>query len=157
MADRERKFMKEALKEAEKAFLKSEVPIGAVVVYNDRIIGRGHNQRINHGSAIDHAEMIAIRKANKKLGDWRLDDAEIYVTLEPCPMCAGAIQQARIKKVVFGASDLKSGSLKSLTNLYSVKGYNHYPEVESGVMEEECALILKEFFRQLREKKTKEE
>ena len=149
---REEKYMKEALKEAKKAAEKNEVPIGAVVVMDDKIIGRGYNRRLSGKTAIEHAEINAIRKANIKIGDWRLDGAEIYVTLEPCLMCAGAIQQARIRKVYFGAYEPKSGSLKSITNVYSPKGYNHYPEVYEGILEEECAELMKSFFKEMRNK-----
>ena len=149
---REERYMKEALKEAKKAAEKNEVPIGAVVVMDDKIIGRGYNRRLSGKTAIEHAEINAIRKANKKIGDWRLDGAEIYVTLEPCLMCAGAIQQARIRKVYFGAYEPKSGSLKSITNVYSPEGYNHYPEVHEGLLEEECAELMKSFFKEMRNK-----
>ncbi len=153
---REEKYMREALKEAKKAWEKNEVPIGAVVVMDDKIVGRGHNLRISSKSALAHAELMAIQKANRKTGDWRLDNAEIYVTLEPCPMCAGAILQSRIKKVYYGAKDPKAGSVDSLISLYEVKGYNHHPEVVSGVLEEECSAVLKEFFKQLRNQTKKE-
>ena len=149
---REEKYMKEALKEAKKAAERNEVPIGAFVVMDDKIIGRGYNRRISNKTVIEHAEINAIRKANKKNGDWRLDEAEIYVTLEPCLMCAGAIQQARIRKVYFGAYEPKSGSLKSITNVYAPKGYNHYPEVYEGVLEKECSDLLKSFFKEMRRK-----
>jgi len=147
---REEKYMREALKEARKAYQLNEVPIGAVIVVEDKIIARAHNLRVTKKSSLAHAEILAIQKANKKVGDWRLEDAELYVTLEPCPMCAGAIMQARIKTVCYGTKDPKAGSVDSVQQMYQMKGYNHYPEVKSGILEEECSGILKEFFRELR-------
>lgn len=141
------KFMQQALKEANKAKLKDEVPIGCVIVYQDKIIARAHNTKEYSQQAIDHAEIRAIRKANKKLGSWRLDECTLYVTLEPCPMCAGAIMQSRIKKVVFGASDPKGGSYGSTINMSEVKGLNHYPTIVKGVMEKESEILLKDFFK----------
>lgn len=139
--------MQQALKEANKAKLKDEVPIGCVIVYQDKIIARAHNTKEYSQQAIDHAEIRAIRKANKKLGSWRLDECTLYVTLEPCPMCAGAIMQSRIKKVVFGASDPKGGSYGSTINMSEVKGLNHYPTIVKGVMEKESEILLKDFFK----------
>ena len=146
-------FMEEALKEAKKAYKKGEVPVGCVIVYNNEIIARAHNTRHQNKSAIDHAEMKAIKKANKKLNAWMLDDAVLYVTLEPCLMCAGAIFQSRIKRVVFGAFDKKAGSCshESVIDLFSLP-YNHRPEVWAGIMEKECSEVLTEFFENLREK-----
>ena len=148
-------YMEEAYKQAKKAYLKDEVPIGAVIVYQDKIIARGYNKRVLHQNTEDHAEMVAIRKANKVLGSWRLEDCDIYVTLEPCPMCAGAIQQARMRRVIYGASDLKAGAVGTKFNLYDIKGYNHYPKVTKGVLEEKCSEILTDFFKKLRAKRQK--
>ena len=145
--------MEEAFQQAKLAYQEDEVPIGAVVVKDGKIIGKGHNQRVNKHSALWHAEMVAIDDACNHLGVWNLEDAELYVTLEPCPMCAGACMQARIKKIYYGAKDPKAGSVGSLVNLYSIKGYNHYPEVEGGILEEECASILREYFQEKRKKK----
>ena len=122
--------MKLALKEAQKAFIKDEVPIGAVIVLYGKVIARGYNLRETKQKSTAHAEIVAIEKACKKLGTWRLENCELYVTLEPCPMCAGAILQSRIKKVIYGALDPKGGSIQSVMNMYETKGYNHYPEIE---------------------------
>ena len=149
-------FMRKALAQAEKASKLGEMPIGAVVVRDGKIIARGHNKRENGKNALLHAEIVAIDKACRKLGGWRLPGCEIYVTLEPCPMCAGAIINARVKRVIYGASDPKAGSCGSLANLFEMP-YNHKPEVVSGVLEEECSGILKEFFSKLREKRKKED
>lgn len=139
------KYMKAALKEAQKAYDKDEVPIGAVIVKDGKIIARAHNLRESKQQAEAHAEMLAIQKACKKTGFWRLEDCEMYVTLEPCPMCAGAILQSRIKKVVYGAKDPKGGCIESCMKMYDTKGFNHYPETESGLLQEECSMILKNF------------
>lgn len=144
------KYMKLALKEAKKAYAKDEVPIGAVIVYEGKVIARGYNLRETKQQAEAHAEMIAIQKACKKIGSWRLEKCEIYVTLEPCPMCAGAILQSRIKKVIYGAKDPKGGCIDSCMRMYETKGFNHYPQVESGILEEECSQILKDFFKEKR-------
>lgn len=149
-------YMKEAIKEAMKAEQKDEVPIGAVIVKNGKIIARAHNTRETKQISTHHAEIKCIEKACKKIGFWRLDDCELYVTLEPCPMCAGAIFQSRIKRVIYGASDPKGGSYGSCFNLNEVKGLNHYPEIQSGIMEEDCAQLLKKFFRKKRELKKSE-
>ena len=143
--------MKEALKEAKKAYLKEEVPVGAVVVYNNKIIARGHNVREIKESVLGHAELVAISKASKKIGSWKLEDCDIYVTLEPCPMCSGAIIQSRIKNLYFGAYDQKGGAAGSVLNLYDYK-FNHKVNVVGGIMEEECSTIIKEFFKELRRK-----
>lgn len=143
------KFMKEALKQAKKAQISDEVPIGAVIVYEGNIIARGRNKRESTQNALLHAEIDAINKACKKLKRWRLNDCHIYVTLEPCAMCAGAIINSRISKVIYGASDSKAGSCESLINLFDLP-YNHKPEVVSGVMKEECGKILSDFFKNLR-------
>lgn len=145
-------YMKQALKEARKAEEQGEVPIGAVIVCDGKIIGRGHNKRKAKKRTADHAEMIAIRKANRKIGDWRLDGCDLYVTLEPCSMCAGAIQQARIAHVYYGAADPKAGALGSVYDMYAAKGLNHYPEVTGGILEAECGAILSGFFRELRKR-----
>ena len=144
-------FMKEALIEAKKAFDIGEVPIGAVVVHNGKIIGRGHNRRECDKNALFHAEIIAINEACKNLGGWRLPDSEIYVTLEPCPMCMGAIISARIDKLYFGAFDEKSGACGSVTDLSGV--LPHKVSVTSGVLEEECSSLIKSFFKKLRNSK----
>ena len=147
------KYMRVALKEAFKAQKKDEVPIGAVIVCQDKIIARAHNTRQTKQISTHHAEILCIEKACKKLNSWRLEDCELYVTLEPCPMCAGAIQQARIKKVYFGAYDPKGGFFGSNFNINEVKGLNHYPEVEGGVLKEESAQMLKSFFKMKRERR----
>ncbi len=147
------KFMKEAIKEAKKALLKDEVPIGCVIVHEDKIIARGHNLRESKQQSIAHAEIIAIQKACKKIESWRLENCTLYVTLEPCPMCSGAILQSRIENVVFGAYDPKGGCIESCMNMYKINGFNHYPKTLGGVLEEECSLLLKNFFKEKRKKK----
>jgi len=142
--------MKEALHQAKKAQLIGEVPIGCVIVYQDRIIGRGYNRRMKDKTALAHAEITAIRKANKIIGDWRLDDCEIYITLEPCPMCAGAIVQSRIADVYIGAMNPKAGCAGSILNLLEEQRFNHRCRVRTGILEEECSELLVSFFRQLR-------
>ncbi|MDE6251672.1 MAG: tRNA adenosine(34) deaminase TadA [Lachnospiraceae bacterium] len=149
------KYMKEAIKQAKKAYAIGEVPIGCVIVYNDKIIARGYNRRTTDKNTLSHAELNAIRKASKKLGDWRLDDCEMYITLEPCQMCAGAIVQARIKKVYIGCMNPKAGCAGSILNLLQVQQFNHQVEMEKGILEEECSSIIKKFFRELRELKQK--
>lgn len=146
------KFMKEALKQAKKAASIGEAPIGAVIVRNGEIIARGYNKRETKKNALLHAEIIAIDRACKKLGGWRLPNCEIYVTLEPCPMCSGAIINSRIEKVFFGAYDKKSGCCGSATSLFEAGIFNHRPEIVGGIMESECAEILKIFFSSLRKK-----
>ena len=145
--------MKEALKEAKKAELIDEVPIGCVIVKDDKIIARGHNQRETNQSPIGHAEIIAINKASKKLKSWRLEGCDIYVTLEPCIMCSGAIIQSRISKVYYGAFDPKGGALGSSINVLEAKSINHHPEVISGVMQEECSKIITNYFKAKRQSK----
>ena len=147
------KFMDEALKQAEKALKKQEVPIGAVVVKDGKIISTGFNCRERKQNAIKHAEIIAIEKACKKLKSWRLEDCDMYVTLEPCPMCAGAIINARIKNLYFGALEPKSGAAGSKLNLFSDYKFNHSVNVVSGVLEDECVTLLKDFFKMLRNRK----
>lgn len=146
------KYMREALLLAAEAARQGEVPVGAVVVRGDEIVGRGYNRREGAKNALAHAELEAIDDACKRLGGWRLWQCDIYVTLEPCPMCAGAIINSRIQNVYYGAEDPKAGSAGSLTNLFDMQ-YNHRPSVVSGVLEEECAHILSDFFKKLREKK----
>ena len=148
----DRYWMKKALAQAQLAASKDEVPIGCVIVYKDKILSRAYNQREKKQSSLAHAEILAIEKACKKLGSWRLEDCTLYVTLEPCPMCTGAIIQSRIPRVVFGAYDPKGGCMGSCTNLLEVKGFNHYPTIEGGILQEECASLLKAFFRQKRKK-----
>lgn len=143
------RFMEEALKLAAEAAEDGEVPVGCVIVRHGEIVGRGRNRRETGKTALGHAELDAIADACAKLGGWRLWDCTLYVTLEPCPMCAGAIINARIPRVVYGASDKKAGSCGSVCNLFSMN-YNHHPQVVSGVMEEECAALLKDFFEKLR-------
>ena len=145
-------FMEEALRLARDAAAEGEVPVGAVIVLGDEIVGRGRNRREKDKNALAHAELEAIDEACKKLGGWRLWQCDMYVTLEPCPMCTGAIINSRIKRLVFGASDHKAGSCGSVVNLFDLP-YNHKPEMISGFMQEECSQILTEFFRELRKKK----
>ena len=152
--NRDEKFMKEALEEAKKAALRNEVPIGAVIVYNDDIIARGSNIREESETTLSHAELVAIEQANKVVGSWRLEDCTLCVTLEPCVMCAGAIVQSRIKRVVYGAIDPKGGCAGTLMNLLNESRFNHQVEVTSGVLEENCRVLLQDFFKQLRKKKT---
>ena len=146
-------FMREALKEAKKAYLKNEVPVGAVIVKNNEIIARGHNVKETKKDTTKHAEIIAIQKASKKLEAWRLENCTMYVTLEPCAMCTGAMIQARLKKVVIGTMDEKTGACGSVLNLLEDYKFNHVVEIEKGVMETECKKILQQFFKELREKK----
>lgn len=145
------KFMDAALKEAEKAFEKNEVPVGCVIVKDNKIIARAHNQRHSKNSVLGHAELIAIEKANKKLKTWILEGCTIYVTLEPCPMCAGAILQSRMDKVIFGAYEPKFGACGSIVNLLAEEKFNHTVEIEGGVMEDQCKTLLKNFFQILRQ------
>lgn len=147
------KYMKEAIRQANKALKLDEVPIGCVIVYGGKIIGRGYNRRNTDKSTLAHAEIIAIKKASKALGDWRLEECTMYVTLEPCQMCAGAIVQARIPKVVIGSMNPKAGCCGSILNLLEEERFNHQVEVERGVLEEECSAMLTNFFRELRKKK----
>lgn len=147
------KFMKEALKQAEKAYAIEEVPIGCVIVYEGQVIARGYNRRNIDKNTLSHAELIATRKASKKLGDWRLEGCTMYVTLEPCQMCAGAIVQSRMTKVVIGSMNPKAGCAGSVLNLLEMKEFNHRVDVTRGVLEEECSQMLKDFFKELRLKK----
>ena len=150
------KFMKEALKEAKKAYEKLEVPIGAVIVKDGRIIARGHNKKESKQDTTMHAEIIAIKRASRKIKNWRLNDCELYVTLEPCPMCAGAIVNARFKKIYIGAMDEKNGACGSVSNILEEYKQNFKVESEVGINHELCQKILKDFFRELREAKNKE-
>ncbi|MBQ3504001.1 MAG: tRNA adenosine(34) deaminase TadA [Oscillospiraceae bacterium] len=145
----ERQFMEEALSLAREAAAVGEVPVGCVIVRNGKIVGRGRNRREVDKSALAHAEIEAIAEACRNLGGWRLWECTLYVTLEPCPMCAGAIINARIPRVVYGTDDSKCGAARSVCSLFDL-GFNHHPQVESGLMEEECAALLTDFFRQLR-------
>lgn len=144
------KYMKQAIREAKKAYALGEVPIGCVIVYEGRIIGRGYNRRNTDKNTLSHAEITAIRKASKKVGDWRLEGCTLYVTLEPCQMCAGAIVQARIDEVVMGSMNPKAGCGGSVLNLLEMPEFNHQVKVTRGIMEEECSRMLTEFFRELR-------
>ena len=143
--------MKLAIKQAKKAAMLDEVPIGCIIVYNGKIIGRGYNRRNTDKNTLSHAELNAIRKASKKLGDWRLEGCTMYVTLEPCPMCAGAIVQARIPKVVIGCMNPKAGCAGSVLDMLHEDGFNHQVETEVGLLGEECSQMLKDFFKALRE------
>ena len=144
------KYMKEALKLAKKAYALGEVPIGCVIVYEDKIIGRGYNRRNTDKNTLAHAEITAINRASKKMGDWRLEDCTLYVTLEPCQMCAGAIVQSRITNVVMGCMNPKAGCGGSILNILEMPEFNHQVNVTRGVLEEECSQILQDFFKELR-------
>ena len=146
------KYMREAIKQARKAAKIDEVPIGCVIVYDDKIIARGYNRRNTDKSTLAHAETIAIRKAAKVIGDWRLEDCTMYITLEPCPMCAGAIVQARIPRVVVGAMNPKAGCAGSVINLLQMDGFNHKAELTSGVLVDECRTMLQDFFKEMRKR-----
>ena len=149
MLREQERYMKEALALAREAAAAGEVPVGCVIVREGEIAGRGRNRREEKQATASHAEMEAIAQANAALGTWRLDDCELYVTLEPCPMCAGAILNARIPRVVYGASDSKCGAVRSVCGLFDM-AFNHHPQVITGVLEEECAALLTEFFQKLR-------
>ena len=146
------KYMKEAIRQAKKAYALGEVPIGCVIVYQDKIIGRGYNRRNTDKNTLSHAEITAINKASKRIGDWRLEDCTLYVTLEPCQMCSGAIVQARITRVVMGAMNPKAGCGGSILNILEMPQFNHQVQVERGVLGEECTELLTTFFRELRER-----
>ena len=148
-------YMKAAIKQAKKAEALGEVPIGCVIEYEGKIIARGYNRRMIDKTVLAHAEIAAIRKACKKIGDWRLEGCTMYVTLEPCPMCAGAIVQARIPKVVIGCMNPKAGCAGSVLDMLHEPGFNHQVEVENGILESECSHMLTEFFKNLRKKKEK--
>lgn len=157
MKDTDEKYMKEALKQAKKAYALEETPIGCVIVHEGKIISRGYNRRNTDKNPLAHAEITAIRKASKKLGDWRLEGCTLYVTLEPCQMCAGAIIQSRMDRVVIGCMNPKAGCAGSVLNLLQVDRFNHQADVTRGVLEEKCSELMKSFFRELREKKKKKE
>lgn len=144
------KYMKEALKQAQKAYDLGEVPIGCVIVYQGKIIGRGYNRRNTDKNSLAHAEITAINKASKKMGDWRLEDCTLYVTLEPCQMCAGAIVQARITEVVMGSMNPKAGCAGSILNILEEPAFNHQVKITRGILEEECSKLLTTFFKELR-------
>jgi len=152
----DRLFMKQALEEAQQAALLGEVPIGAVLVYEGKIIARAHNLRETTQNATTHAELLVIQEACKKIGSWRLEDTTLYVTLEPCPMCAGAILQSRVPRVVYGARDQKAGCVDSLYHLLNDERFNHECDVTEGILAEECGQILTDFFKALRERKKAE-
>ena len=147
------KYMKEAIRQAKKAYRLDETPIGCVIVHEGKLIGRGYNRRNTNKSPLAHAEITAIKKASKKLGDWRLEECTLYVTLEPCQMCAGAIIQSRVTRVVVGCMNPKAGCAGSVLNLLDVKAFNHQAELTTGVLEEECSALMTGFFRELRERK----
>ncbi|MGN0414118.1 MAG: tRNA adenosine(34) deaminase TadA [Agathobacter sp.] len=147
------KFMKAALAQAKKAYALDEVPIGCVIVQNNKIIARGYNRRNTDKNTLAHAELTAIKKASKKTGDWRLEDCTLYVTLEPCQMCAGAIVQSRMQRVVIASMNAKAGCAGSVLNLLQMKEFNHQVEITRGVLEEECSATLSGFFRELRSRK----
>ena len=149
------KFMKEALKQAKKAYVIDEVPIGCVIVQNGKIIARGYNRRNIDKNTLAHAELSAIRKASKKTGDWRLEDCDLYVTLEPCQMCGGAIVQSRMRRVIIGSMNPKAGCAGSVLNLLQMQQFNHQVEITRGVLEETCSSMLSAFFRELRQRKKK--
>ena len=150
------KYMKQAIREARKAYALGEVPIGCVIVNEGKIIGRGYNRRNTDKSTLAHAEITAINKASKKVGDWRLEGCTLYVTLEPCQMCAGAIVQARIDEVVMGSMNPKAGCGGSVLNLLEMPEFNHQVRVTRGVLEEECSLLLTQFFKELRVRNKRE-
>ena len=150
------KYMRAAIRQAKKAYGLGEVPIGCVIVYEGKIIGRGYNRRNTDKNTLAHAEITAINKASKKVGDWRLDGCTLYVTLEPCQMCAGAIVQARIDEVVMGSMNPKAGCGCSVLNLLEIPDFNHHVSVTRGVLEEECSLLLTQFFKELRVRNKRE-
>ena len=159
ISDEDRKmyeaYMAKAIKLAQKAYVQGDVPIGCVIVKDDKVIARGYNKRNLKKTTLAHAELLAIEQASKKLGDWRLEDCTMYVTLEPCQMCAGAIVQARIQKVVIGCMNKKAGCAGSVLNLLEMPEFNHQVELTTGVMEEECSQMMKSFFKELREARKK--
>lgn len=152
---KEEKYMKEAIRQARKAWKLNEVPIGCVIVREDRIIARGYNRRNTDKNTLAHAELLAIRKASRAVGDWRLEDCTMYITLEPCQMCAGAIVQARIPRVVIGSRNPKAGCAGSILNLLDIPAFNHQAELTEGVLGEECSALMTDFFRELRERRKK--
>ncbi|WP_251555364.1 tRNA adenosine(34) deaminase TadA [Neobacillus muris] len=156
MSNLDELFMKEAIKEANKAEQINEVPIGAVIVHDGKMIARAHNLRETEQNSLAHAELLAIEQACRELGSWRLENTTLYVTLEPCPMCAGAIMLSRVERVVYGAKDPKGGCAGTLMNLLDDPRFNHQSIVDSGVLEEECGQLLSDFFRKLRQRKKQE-
>ncbi len=154
--DENKKYMKQALTLAKKAYANGDVPIGCVIVHDGKVIARGYNRRNKDKTTLAHAEILAIKKASKALCDWRLEECTMYVTLEPCQMCAGAIVQARIPKVVIGCMNPKAGCAGSILNLFDIDKFNHKVETIQGVMEEECSLLMKNFFSELRQAKKEE-
>ena len=151
--NQDEKFMKAAIRQAKKAAKMDETPIGCVIVYEGTIIARGYNRRNTDKNTLAHAELSAIRKASKKIGDWRLEGCTMYVTLEPCQMCAGAIVQARMDKVVIGSMNPKAGCAGSILNLLQIPAFNHQVELETGILEAECSTLLSDFFKTLRQRK----
>ena len=151
----DQRFMREAIRQAKKALALGDVPIGCVIEYEGKIIGRGYNRRMADKTVLAHAELIAIKKACRKMGDWRLEDCTMYVTLEPCPMCAGAIVQARIPRIAVGCMNPKAGCAGSVLDMLHVPGFNHQAEVAEGVLEQECSKLMSDFFQNLRERKKK--
>ena len=147
------KYMREAIRQAKKAWALDEVPIGCVIVFDGKIIARGYNRRNTDRNTLSHAELNAIKKASKKLGDWRLEGCTMYVTLEPCQMCAGAIVQARIDEVVIGSMNPKAGCAGSVLNLLDIPQFNHQVKITRGILQEECSALLSDFFRELRKRK----
>lgn len=150
------KYMKEAIKQAKKAYRLWEVPIGCVIVYEDKIIARAYNRRNTDKSTLAHAEITAIKRAAKVMGDWRLEGCTMYVTLEPCQMCAGALVQSRITKVVIGSMNPKAGCAGSILDMFQMEQFNHQIETEKGILKEECSGMLSSFFKELRKKKKEE-
>lgn len=157
MLTTDEKYMKQAVRQAKRAYAIGETPIGCVIVYQDKIIGRGYNRRTIDKNTLAHAELIAIRKASKKIGDWRLEGCTMYVTLEPCQMCSGAIVQSRMTRVVVGCMNPKAGCAGSVLNLLQMKEFNHQAELTIGVLEEECSQMMSSFFKELRESKKKKQ
>ena len=155
--DEDERYMRQAIKLAKKAAANGDVPIGCVIVYEGKIIARGYNRRNVDKTTLAHAEIIAIKKASKVIGDWRLEDCTIYITLEPCQMCAGAIVQARIPRCVIGCMNPKAGCAGSVLNILDIKDFNHQVEIKKGVLEEECSAMMKDFFARLRADKKKEQ
>ncbi|HIW82843.1 MAG TPA: tRNA adenosine(34) deaminase TadA [Candidatus Dorea gallistercoris] len=156
MTDTDETYMREAIRQAKKAYALGEVPIGCVIVYKAKIIGRGYNRRTIDKNTLAHAELTAIRKASRKMEDWRLEGCTLYVTLEPCQMCSGAIVQSRMDRVVIGCMNPKAGCAGSILNLLQMEEFNHQVDITMGVLGEECSQMMKDFFRELREKKRRD-
>lgn len=156
MTDTDETYMREAIRQAKKAYALGEVPIGCVIVYKAKIIGRGYNRRTIDKNTLAHAELTAIRKASRKMGDWRLEGCTLYVTLEPCQMCSGAIVQSRMDRVVIGCMNPKAGCAGSILNLLQMEEFNHQVDITTGVLGEACSQMMKDFFRELREKKRRD-